>query len=565
MSDYSQAFAQTSFSKDQLDDPLLFEYVQDFSGGEDSFHRSTLINANQCQHLLNVMVRDNYEARTRPGADAIPAPKTPPIATASAIYSLRYFDTPTVEQLLASLNVGGSFKLAKYAGGAWTDITAGLQSGFANVDADTRLAWAQGVDKLLISGGTGQMQAYDGTRFTNAGTDPQYDAPASATILCWHTARMFAAGLSTADDTIWVSVLLPQFVPKGTVIGSTAYAGDWDSVNRSFRVGTGDGDPIVALASMQDTTLCVLKRNSVWLVNTDPSQDPASNAAVTSISGFTAAAIPGNIGYGIGCVGRDAWCSYGNDILFMAQDGVRSVQRMQAAAGQWQLSAPISEPIQPYIARINQSAWDKIVAIKYQEFAFFFVPLDNSATNNYVLVWNGRLQVWMGAWTNWSGQCVEVTRFNGTQQFVFGDSNGLVNQWKDLQSNTDDNTYLDNNAGYPTQVWTRSFQFGDPILNKTAYNTILRFTAGNANVQLAWLADLVDVKDWQGQFAPSGDILGTGTLPFLLQSDSPSKVTKGIRGLPAFNEAYLQIQTTAGWFWLKNITASAFINPLKET
>ena len=42
---------------------------------------------------------------------------------------------------------------------------------------------AQGVDKMLISCGSGQMQVYDGTNFTNAGSDATYDAPAAATIL----------------------------------------------------------------------------------------------------------------------------------------------------------------------------------------------------------------------------------------------------------------------------------------------------------------------------------------------------------------------------------------------
>jgi hypothetical protein len=318
---------------------------------------------------------------------------------------------------------------------------------------------------------------------------------------------------------------------------------------------------------MQGFTMAVLKRNSVWLLTTNPALDDGTNTVTTFAANQA-------ISSGIGCVGRDAWCVYGNDVLFMAQDGVRSVQRMQAAAGQWQLTSPISQPIQPYISRINQAVWSKIVAIKYQEFAFFFVPMDNSTTNNFCLVYNGRLQKWIGAWTGalnssmayttWTANCVEVTRFLGTQQLVFGDTFGFVNGWKDLSSNTDDNTYLDNGVGFPTQVWTRSFQFGEPINSKTVYNTILRFSAGNASLALSWVADTAVAKSWKGNFAPTGDILGVGTLPFLLESTIPIKVIKGIRGLPAFNEAYISIQSFTGWFWLKNIVATAYLNPAKE-
>ena len=531
-----------------LDDPLAFEYVQDFSGGEDSFRRSTLIDGNQCQHLLNVMVRDNYEERTRPGADALPTAKTPPLAGALQIYALRYFQTAAHQQLLASVNVAGTGHLVKYEGGAWADLN-GLGSfpgGFPSA-ANDRLAMAQGVDTMLISDGASQGVIWDGAAFTQTGAPGNTNFPIGATILCFFQGVMWAAGVSTAPDTIWMSLIL-NFA-----------AGGWNGTTRSFRIGGGDGDPIVAIAPMQGSTMAVLKQNSVWLLTYSPANDTSVGAAATACTANQA------MSYGIGCVGRDAWCVYGNDVLFMAQDGVRSVQRMQAAAGQWQLTAPISQPIQPYIARINPAAWAGIVALKYQEFAFFFVPLDNSLTNNYVLVYNGRLQKWLGAWTNWTATCVEMTRFNGQTHFVFGDTAGMVNQWKDQSSNTDDSTYLDNGLPYPTQVNTRSFQFGEAVNNKSAYSTVLRFSSGNAALNLGWYADTVLAKTWNGSFNPTGDILGVDTLPFLLESTGPVKVTKGIRGLPAFNEAYISITSNSGWFWLKNIICSAFINPLKET
>lgn len=546
MPGFSQDSVNSPYSVAILDDPLSFEYVQDFSGGEDSFRRSTLIDPNQCQHLLNIIVRDNYEARTRPGVDAIPTQSVPPINGATSVYALRYFQANisgvNVEQLLASVAVGGTPHILDYDGAAWHDIA--LPVGFPSA-ADDRVAMAVGVDTVLMSDGVGEGQIWNGSTFTATGAPGNLNFPVGCTILCWFTQRMFAAGLSTAPDTIYLSDFL-DFT-----------AGHWNATTRSFRIGGGDGDPIVSLAPMQGNTLAVLKTNSVWLLTADPALDNGTNTVAT----FTAQQV---ITSGIGCVGRDAWCNYGNDVLFMAQDGVRSVQRMQAAAGQWQLTSPISQPIQPYIQRINQGAWDKIVAIKYQEFAFFFVPLDNSTTNNYCLSYNGRLQKWMGAWTNWNANCVELTRFNGTQHFVFGDSAGLVNQWKDLSSDTDDATYTDNGIGYSTEVWTRSFQFQEAVNNKTAYNTVLRFSAGNAALSLGWYADLALAKTWNGQFSPTGDILGVGTLPFLLASTEPVKLIKGIRGLAAFNEAYVSIQSQQGWFWLRNITASAFINAYKE-
>lgn len=546
MSGFSQDQFNAPYAYAQLDDPLVWENQQDFSGGEDSYRRATLIDPNQCQHLLNVWVRDNYEARTRPGADALPTAGTLPIAGATAIRSLKFFYTPTVQQLLACVDAGGTPKFVGYQGGAWSDFT----NLWHTTSSNNRPAMEQGIDKMLIADGVSPV-IWDGTTITTTGGGTVgNDVPQGATILCWHTARMFASGVSTDPDTIWVSNLL-AFTD-----------GNWNSTTRSFRIGVGDGDPVVAMASMQTTVLCVLKQNSVWLINTDPSQDSVS--APTTINGFTAAAVPGNLCYGIGCVGRDAWCSYANDVLFMAQDGVRSVQRMQAATGQYQLSAPLSQPIQSYIERINRNAWGGIVAKSYLEFVFFFVPLDNSATNNFVLVYNARLQKWMGAWTNWTGLCCDVARFSGSPRFVFGDASGRVNQWKDLANGTDDGTYLDNGAAYPTQVWTRSYQFQELITNKTGYDLIVRFTDGNAQVSFTWMGDLAILKQWVGSFAPDGDILGVDVLPFLLQADAPTKLPYGIRGLPDFNEAFLKMETQRGWFWLRSVSASSFINPLAE-
>ena len=64
-----QLYGKPIFTIDGTDDDLQFEQVIDFSGGEDDYRRSTLIAQNQCQNLINVIVRDNYEAWTRPGAD----------------------------------------------------------------------------------------------------------------------------------------------------------------------------------------------------------------------------------------------------------------------------------------------------------------------------------------------------------------------------------------------------------------------------------------------------------------------------------------------------------------
>ncbi|HTV41612.1 MAG TPA: hypothetical protein VMF08_13605 [Candidatus Sulfotelmatobacter sp.] len=545
-----QLYGKPIFTIDGTDDDLQFEQVIDFSGGEDDYRRSTLIAQNQCQKLVNVIVRDNYEAWTRPGADPFCPQLGQSGSSALPIHTLTYFDTPANKFILAICN--GILSACAGQNQAWqTSFTAGTQGGPATYTAantNTQVEIEQGVDTVLISDGVNAMAILDGSLNLTACTTGANDPPVGATILCWHTGRMFAAGFSGIGAGA---------VPRDTVAVSNLLAfgnGQWNLTTRSFRVGDGDGDPIIALYSMQDSNLAVFKANSIWLVSTPASADASGFGATTDVE---------SVAFGVGCVGKRALCGVANDIFFMAQDGVRSLQRMQAAAGQWQLSAPISQPVQQYIEQINSAAQAGIVAASYKEFVFFAIPLGTSTVNNAVLVYNTRLSSWLGCWQNWTPSAWTTSRFNSVQQLLFGDSNGYVNYWKDAASTTDPATYTDNGQNIATTVWTRSFQFLQAVNDKFPYNCTLRFTAGLGTVSVAAVTDLAQTLSWQAQLQAAGDILGQHILgPFQLASVVPVKVEKSLRSIPAFNEMYLAISTSSGYMQLRNITVAAFLKAL---
>lgn len=490
----------------------------------DGFHRATLLPLDASQYFENVNVPDNLEVRTRAGADTIGGG---PPATTHAVQGLIYFDTPSVEQLIAAANA----KLfSKTSGGSWTEM-AGWSP------ADARMAAAQGVDLVLFSDGDAAtpLRTWNGTTFTSCGNlqaGVGGDPPMGVTILCWHAGRMFAAGKPSEDDALWASYLL-QFGQ-----------GKWDWTQFKIRVGGGEGDPIMALASLQDFNLSVLKENSVYLVVTDPAQTTAANWSVQKLAS------------GTGCVGRRAWAAVGNDVLFMARDGVRSVRRMAAAAGQYELSPPISEPMQPYIDRINWTYAGLIAAHSYKHLAFFSVPLDSATTPNYVLVYNARLGRWIGVWTGWTPGCLETTRYGGVQRLVIGEQTGLVRQWNDFADATDDDTYTENGAAIGTKVWLRSLLFGQPINDKEAFDAELRFSSSNAIVTVTLLGDNTDLRTWQHDMRFTGLTLPVD-LPFDLDSPAARTGRRGLRDLRRFNECYLKIESTAGWWALRNCTLRA--------
>lgn len=515
--------------QEQLDEVLVYERCESFGGGVDGYTRSTLLPLDAFQYGENTLVPDNMEVRTRPGADLLGT------ARAAKIQGALYFDTPSVEQLI----VGSDAKLWHWNGSAWTEMT-----GWTLSDAALAFSAAQGVEKVLFTDGTQQMRTWDGTAWSGALGTTDNDPPAGATILLWHAGRMWAAGFAGGtsgkeNDAIWASALLDF----GT--------GKWDKADRNFRVGGGEGDPIVALASLQDFTMAVLKQNSIHLIHTDPSNIPAQ---------YSSSIAPEILSYGIGCVGKRALCVYGNDLLFVSPDkNIYSLQRMQAAVGQYQLSAPLSLPIQPYIDRINWNVANLIAVKKYRELALFSVPLDESTVPNTVLVWNGRLGKWVGIWTGWTPNCWEVTRFSGVQRLVYGDNTGKVRQWKDFEDADEDDTYLDDADAIPTTVWTRAMLFGEPLNEKDPYHFEARFSASNSIVTITLVADNSDLKQWTADVRKIAPTLPL-TLPFELAQDSNIPARRGLRGLSPFNECYFTITSSSGWFALRNVSVSAAFN-----
>lgn len=518
-------------SIDTLDDLLLFERMESFGGGMDGFTRSTLLPPDTSQYLENCVVEQNLDARTRPGADALGS-ATVDGGGSATLQGLAYYDTVGVQRILTAK--GNTMK--QWDNAAWTTAT-----GFTVTNGGTFVA-VQAVDKLALTDGVQALQIWDGTNFTNAGTA----GPTGATALAFAVGRVFAAGFpGTAGagrerDAVWASNLL-QYDATG-----------WLTQN-SFRVGYGDGDPVVALSVLPTSAqtsylIAVFKRNSTWLVNADPTQTPADWQVLP-------------VGPGVGIVGKRAFCQYGGDLLFFTRDGVRSVRRMQQATGQLELSPAVSLPMQPYIDRINWSYASGICAARFKELALFAVPLDSATSNNTVLVFNGRLQKWIGVWTGWTPTDFVVSQFNGISALNIADTTGRVNLYKDALSRQANTTYTDNSAAVPTKLWTRAATFQDLVNPKDGYHAETRFTDGNATINISAVADGDIARTWSAAVSPVGPVLPV-TLNFVLGSGNPSTIRRSLRGLSDFNEIYLRLESAQGWFSCRNITLSAFLNML---
>ena len=539
----------------------------------DSYRYPADLDKNQAQVVLNMQYMDSGRAVTRPGADQLDSiPSTfSGINPSGTVQGLAFLDNFTNGQFLL---MGQGGKLYTWNGAQWSNPLA-----FVLTSSNSSFVAVQGIDQLLISDGVQGMRVWDGITFHPTSTGPNdntaTNGPSGVTIMAFIAGMFVCAGPAMVQGTGGGV----QNYPADTLVFSNyvSAAGGWSpeggwSNTQSFRVGNGDGDPIVGLAVLQATqatspqySLAVLKANSIWVVNIAPGSFPGTGGGyfANMFAQFVATPQGDQAGLNVGLVGSKAFCLFQNDLLFMSQDGVQSLQRMEAAAGQYQLTAPLSLPIQTYIDRINWQMAFNIQCVKYRQLAIWFVPLDSSTTNNYALVWNGRIGKW-AVWTGWTPEAVCVTRFNNVINLVLGNSDGTVNVWKDAQDLTGlDNTYKDNGVPINWSITTRSFTFGSLDNLKKGKAVLLRFNQGNASINFQAFLDAADSDDWNQSITPGGAVLPV-LLPFVLASAKPVQVYRDLEGLPYFNELWFTIGATSGWADIRGLVASAYMKPITD-
>jgi len=497
-----------------LDDAPAFVRQESFGGGLNSYQRSSRIGDAQYARALNLLVDQSLRAQTRPGADSLGGAAP---GAASMVQALAYYDIPTAEALLAC--VGNSFY--KWDGTSWSAALTGYTA-----PAATNPEIAQGINELIIVDGT--QNAY---KWEPSGGFADLAVAAKASIVEWHTYRAFYAGFSDAQDTLMVSdvadpatVQDPQFVT---------------------RVGEGEGEKITAVKSLQGYWLTLFKENSIWMINADPTATQASQWAYSKVTG------------GVGCVGPRAAVRYGNDMFFLARDGIRTLRRMSAVDGQYEVAPPLSQPVQDVIDRINWSYADRAAAGTFDQFVFFALPLDAATEPSHTLVWNGRLGAWMGLW-GWDASVFEVTRFGDVLQLIYGNAAGKVPAWKFDDDRALDATYQDDGAGYKTELLSKAWDFGDAISHKETWKAELRFIDSAAAATVELVLDGDPTASWTVSTEVGQNQLPVD-LPFDLATTRPVKWRKGM-GKKKFNEAQLCVKAQTGRLSLESLTFSAFLD-----
>lgn len=530
---------------DSLDDVTGDVEQKDWRGGADEFLSPTELPPNTGGRLINCVVEDNGRPRTRPGADALGGAAL----AAARIEALTYFDTPSTEQVFASINA----TLQSWSGSAWSEI-ADYPFG-----ANSIAAMAQGHDKLYCSDSSNQWQSWDGSAWSGALGSGVNDPPVGATIMVWHTAlnRMFASGAINGQyDALYASVLDP----------ASAGGGKWSNANWCVRIGRGEGERITAVVPGKGFWLAIGKEGSIFMVYADPAANSAADWLIPRLAGS------------VGCVGKHAMVAVGDSLFVIGPDlALREIvptgAAVQAGDAPFELLPPASEPAAPYFARINTAAQDKIVLWKYGRYLLAALPLDSATEPSHVLVWNLRLRrlaevpgatipAFIGVWTGWTPTAFCTSRFAGVEQLLIGEDDGYVNEWKDREDQDLDDTYTDNDVNVLATIRSRSWDFGTQRNTKDAESVEGQFVSSTAAVDILAVMDDVEQARWSESLQVTQNELPL-TLPFDLAVLGPSTKTRNADELIEFREMYVEIeQTGLGKVELKSLAAAAFLNTI---
>lgn len=533
-----------AFYNTDLDDDKVPDGQLTFEGGMFSNAKPRRIKPEQCALLTDAVIDVTGEWSSRRGTRGLGGLVGP---SGTEIRGLGYYRSSGV---VADFEIAAADTHLYYNNaGVWTQL--GSQT-FAGVTPVEIVQGGQGSkttiqdDKLYVVAG-GDLYRWNGAAWADLSfAEGAKTAPRNISYICWHTGRLVAAGPGIKTRAADAAA-----VPDAIYISDVLDVQNWGTTtyDTQIRVGGGDGNDITSLVSWKDFNLAVFKRHSTWVVNADP-QFAISDMQVQKVSD------------NVGCIARLSAVQVGDDILFLADDGIRSLSQTIASDQQHELQLPLSFPMQDYIARINWAFASDAAGIFWRNLYLLAVPMDSSTTNNFIFVFNSLTGVWAGYWTNLPVRSFSVSKSNTPRLVMALENERRVIEYLDYinESDATDTTYQDYNGNLvlPTMI-TREFPFGDEKAFKKGAEYEIEWNKSEGG---AIITPILDEKE---QAQDTMDMSSGGfSFPFSFPLDFPTIGTLqrqfDLMRHPSFRGMQLKITTTGiGKKQMRQVIAKAFI------
>jgi len=600
---------------DNLDDVLSFDGIRSFVGGQASGLQSDLLSENQVQELYNMTLSPKGNLETRVGATSFATGAT---SAVTSVGGMRYYETSANQQLLTV--TGGRFYSIQSDGSAtihppylqwnttgttWDSLSYQWRDGYS-VAEDVETSFAQFVDKMYISDSDSDLHYWDGTAVTRQGgkvraitvttagsgytsataiiQGPSLDgtipelittvaggAVTGITVVNGGSGYLGAPTITIIGDGSGATATATVSPPPSNLrilinaenrlfgVGSganrnTLYASDildpsvWDLTN-SIVVNGDDGDAITAVVPYYKNRLIVFKKRRVFQVDIPNDAQSGADWIVSIISNNT------------GCVATGTAVQVSSDILFLSDNGIRSLVR-SVADDFSSVGIPISEVVKDVIQSINTDSIRVATAIYYDNRYFLAIPTGSNDYNDTLLVYNTALGAFEGTW---SPQVMQFTLTNFNQEgsrAMFKKTNGIIEKYAGYKSpaGTTSEDYKDSGSDYQSYVRTKDFNFGDPFSLKYGSHFEVIFDnsySTDTTISIQRDIDVGDI-DVQSNINISSSVL---TLPFVLPAVLPTSVKKklasDLRKYEKWRLLNIKISSTANKLAVRQITAAA--------
>ena len=403
---------------------------------------------------------------------------------------------------------------------SWTAVSAGFTNK-STYDIVPGSLTGRG-DVMIVQNGSDNAYVFEADG-TLRDTGNANDSPPKSLINVSHVNRLWCFGdeatIDKADWLFWGNAL------------PTAYSGAFDRTTQAFKINSGEGGSAAAMVPYriaQVDYLALFKTRSIWalpLANTDISANMLQP-----------------IDRSKGCVAKRCAAQVGDDIWYLAPDGVRSLQRTSEDRIKG-FSFPLSYWLKEDYDLIDWRYIDQAKCVWWDSKFFITLPVKRNGAssqttcNTVWVAWPG-LQYAIGtevfpAWSIFQGWAVSSWAkriYKGKEQLFAGDAaTGKVYQVFGI-------TGADDGTAYTYQEESRTLDFGLPYQKKVGGELVIRaLISGNYNIT-AYIA--TDDTDYQklGTFnmAGSGPALPV-SLPFTLANSAV--VTAGFH-LDSYGEWY---------------------------
>ena len=630
------------YFNDSIDDILLYDRQASFIGGQVSNFRENLLNDSQAELIKDMSPEISGVLKTRRGFHRF-ANLLGSTSSSTNVQAIHFFDSDSRERVIAAVN---SSLYEIESDGTVTSISVAASK---LSSASNPAYMCQVADKMYWSSDTTTTKIFElkysgGAWVKTDSTDTTY--PANSKYLIANSGRVFA--YDPSGNQIFVSTILPNLAAKvkinngggygtgdytssgmtvvalsiglssgqtitfdsggsfllsaaaeegdtkiyGTLSGSAVTDGEEADVGSTlftmggvtinpFKVGTG-AETVTGMYSWVGFNVVVFCENSIYLVDTNP-----LTAAAASAGNATSTFKIRQVSNRSGAVSHRAVAQVGEDLIFLASDGVRSLKRTMAEEMVAEQSGVISYPIQNLIDSINWSAAaQKAAATFWNGLLLISVPILSSTENNCVLVYSADTNSWIGYWQGNPDYNIKpvdfcIAAFGGyAEKLLTLDKVGNPMEFRDYVSpqNAVATDYQDNFDGsnYRDTAWkavTRGMTFGDQLSPKSPEFCEWEFDRSNAKVDIIPILDgddadrlVTDLETGVGAvtLTSSGPVL-----PFTLSGTKVRRFRYSLTQYDPFRELQFRIEQSTGdtgsskYVSLRSIHSGAFMDTME--